>query len=82
MASSFKSLRTSLAQNREKKGRLEEQLRVEREAVRRHESDIEKNKDFTYTVDEQVIDTEPTEPGFYTTNCTTYSTEIIRDSFT
>ena len=70
MASSFKSLRTSLAQNREKKGRLEEQLRVERQAVRRHESDIEKNKDFTYTVDEQVIDTEKTEPGYYNTVCT------------
>ena len=71
MATSLKSLRTSLAQNREKKGRLEEQLRVEREAVRRHESDIEKNRDFTYTVDEQFIKKEPTKPGQYVVNCIT-----------
>ena len=68
---SLKSLRTSLAQNREEKGRLEEQLRVERELGRRHESDIEKNKNFTYTVEEQVIEAEPNEPGSYTTNCLT-----------
>ena len=69
MASHLKSLRTLLAQNREKKGRLQEQLEAEQELVRRCESDIEKNKHFTYTVDEQVIETEPTEPGFCTVNC-------------
>ena len=73
MASSLKSLRTSLVQNREKKGRLEEQIRVEGESVRHYESDIDKNKNFTYTVDEQFIETEPTKPGQYTVNCITCS---------
>ena len=69
MTSTLKSLRTSLAQKREKKGRLEEELKVVRLWLRNHESDIEKNKNFTYTVDEQVIDTKPTEPGFFESHC-------------
>ena len=32
---------------------------------------MDRNKNFTYLVEEQVIETEPTEPGFYTTNCIT-----------
>ena len=48
-----------------------EQLRVEHQTLDHHQSDIDKNRNFTYTVDEQVIETEPTNPGQYTTNCIT-----------
>ena len=71
MASALECLRTSLARNRDKKVGLEEQLRLELELVRRHESDIEKYKHYTYTVEEQVVEIEETEPGVYMTNCIT-----------
>ena len=48
-----------------------EQLRIEHQVLDHHQSDIDKNKDFTYTVDEQIIETEPTARGQYTTNCIT-----------
>ena len=48
-----------------------EQLRTEHQVLDHHQADIDQNKNFTYTVDEQVIETEPTEQGQYTINCRT-----------
>jgi hypothetical protein len=46
-----------------------EQLRVEQRVLREHQSDIDKNKNFKYTVEEDECDIEPIDPGIYTTNC-------------
>ena len=48
-----------------------EQLRVEHMTLDHHQSDIDKNRNFTYYVDEQVMVTEQTSPGQYVTNCVT-----------
>ena len=47
------------------------QLRTEHQVLDHHQSDIDKHRNFTYTVDEQLIAAKPTEPGQYTTNCVT-----------
>ena len=49
-------------------GKLE-QLRTEYQVLDHHQADIDKNRNFTYTVVEQSIETKPTEEGQYTTNC-------------
>ena len=47
-----------------------EQLLTECKVLDSHQADIDLNKDFTYTVNEQVVKTKPTAVGQYTTNCT------------
>jgi len=46
-----------------------ENLKTEEEVLQKHESDIEKNKNFTYVVEEDTILVKDTEPGTHTTNC-------------
>ena len=46
-----------------------EQLSKEVEILKRHQADLDKNKNFTYEMNEETIEVEPTEPGQYTTNC-------------
>ena len=48
-----------------------EQLRVEHKTLDQHQSDIDKNRNFKYTVNKHVIETEKTQAGQYTTNCIT-----------
>jgi energy-coupling factor transporter ATP-binding protein EcfA2 len=48
-----------------------EQYRVELEVVKHHEADIERNKNFSYTVEEVKMVKEDLEPGKYVTNCMT-----------
>ncbi len=46
-----------------------DQLKVEQALVRAHKADMNKNKDFTYTVEEEKTEISPVEPGTYTTIC-------------
>ena len=46
-----------------------EQLRTEVQVVLDHESDIARNQDFTYKVNEEVIVKHDLEPNIYVTNC-------------
>ncbi|XP_064106886.1 uncharacterized protein LOC135215862 [Macrobrachium nipponense] len=46
-----------------------EQLRKEVEVVKTHEADIDRNKNFTYTVNEETFETEPIPDGQFITNC-------------
>ena len=64
MTSAVKHLKASIAENQGKKEKLEHQ-------VRQMENDVKRNMDFTYTVNEPVIEPELTKPGQYTTNCIT-----------
>ncbi|XP_071833385.1 uncharacterized protein [Apostichopus japonicus] len=48
-----------------------EQLRIEVDILLQHETDIEMNKDFTYTVTEETVKTEQIRRGTYITNCLT-----------
>ena len=48
-----------------------EQLQKEVRVVTEHQADIDKNKDFTYTVTEETVELGPIDPGTYTTNCLT-----------
>ncbi len=48
-----------------------EQLQEEIRVVKFHQADIDKNKDFTYTVLNEKVEMGPTDPGTYTTNCLT-----------
>ena len=50
-------------------GQLEE-LKKEAEVLKQHENDIDKNKDFTYEVEEHKMIPVSTAIGQYTTNCT------------
>ena len=50
MTQRLKDIRRKLESARSRKGQLSEDLRVERELLKRHESDVEKNRDFTYTI--------------------------------
>ncbi|PIK36812.1 hypothetical protein BSL78_26358 [Apostichopus japonicus] len=55
-----------------KKGLNElERLQTEEKVLKKHETDIEMNKDFTYTVTEDVMKCEEIPPGNYITNCLT-----------
>lgn len=46
-----------------------EQLRIEVDVLKRHETDIEMNKDFTYTITEEAVKTVNIPSGTYITNC-------------
>ena len=46
-----------------------EQLKKELQVVKNHEADIDKNKNFYYTVEEEKVVTTPIELNRYTTNC-------------
>ena len=48
-----------------------EKLRKEVEVVEQHQSDLARNKDFTYTVEEDAIVKNDIEPNKYVTNCLT-----------
>ncbi len=48
-----------------------EQLQKEVQVLKNHQADIDKNKNFHYEVNEQSVETQPTNPGQYTTNCIT-----------
>ncbi len=48
-----------------------EQLEKEVKVVKDHQADIDKNKDFTYTVNEDTVELGPIAPGTFTTNCLT-----------
>ena len=48
-----------------------EQLQHEMQVLRDHQADIDKNKEFTYTVYEETVELADIEPGKYTTNCLT-----------
>ena len=48
-----------------------EQLQHEVKVLKAHEADIDKNKDFTYTVNEETVELTNIDPGTYTTNCLT-----------
>ncbi|KAI6658889.1 hypothetical protein LOD99_10916 [Oopsacas minuta] len=46
-----------------------EQLKHEVEVVLQHEADLDRNKDFTYTVNEDIIVKQTLKPNTYVTNC-------------
>ena len=48
-----------------------DQLKMEQELLKHHQADIDKNRDFTYDVDEWVIGTEDVFPGESAMNCKT-----------
>ena len=48
-----------------------EQLKKEVQVLKTHKADIDKNKDFYYTVEEEKVVMTPIDPGTYTTNCIT-----------
>ena len=64
MASAREHLKTSIAQNQGKKEKLEHQLR-------QLKRDLDRYREFTYAVDEQAVESEPTDPGKYIIYCVT-----------
>ena len=47
-----------------------EQLKIERQILKSHQSDIDKNRNFTYEVEEAELKAESHSPGQFSTNCT------------
>ena len=47
-----------------------EQIESKEKSLQMIKSDVRKNKNYTYRVKEEITETEPTEPGQYTSNCT------------
>ena len=68
MAQRLKDIRRKLESARTREGRLSEDLRAQREVLKLQMPDAEKKSDFTCMVEKQ---TEPTQPGKYTTDCRT-----------
>ena len=58
-----------------------EKLHKEKKILNQHHEDIETNKDFTYEVNEQYIETEPLTSGYTAINCKTCNVTCLKTKY-